>query len=81
MIEGRTGRSTHPTSRSDNCCPSPNCGADTETRLFRDSTRDPGFTEPTDKTSLMPENSRPRFGEDRAKRVTRGLSHLIGNKT
>ena len=53
MIEGRKGRSTHSTSRSNNLCRSPNCGADTKTRLFRDSTGVPGFTEPTDKTSLM----------------------------
>ena len=41
-----------------------------EARLFQDSAGDPGFTGPTDKTSLMSEGPRPQFGEDRVKRLS-----------
>ena len=58
MIEGWTGRRAHPTSQFNNSCRSPNCGTGTETRWFRDSIDDLGFTEPTDTTSLLRETRR-----------------------
>ena len=53
LRKGRAGVPILHPSRSDNFCDSQNGEADTEARLFRHSTDDPGFTEPTDKTSLM----------------------------
>ena len=55
MIEGRTGRSAHPPSRSNKSSHPPNCGVGAKCPSFPDSTGDLGFTEPADTTSLLRE--------------------------